>query len=283
MLASPRGRYRPLVVDGEPVGWLDDRRARRLAGFMDVFTVNERQLTFVPALATPAQRTLALKRVARTLAREGLLTAWRNEHYAVAAKPGGPSLFEIERAAARYFGVHTFAAHVNGLVHAGDGTRMWLARRSPRKAIDPGLLDNLVGGGIAAGTSVKATLVKEAWEEAGVAAAMAATARSLGAVHVCRAQYDGLQRETIFVHDLWLEADFVPACQDGEAVDHRLVALVEAAKLAANRDWPDVVTADASLVIVDCLIRHGLIAADSPDFAALSALRYPALEVVASS
>ena len=76
MLASPRGRYRPLVVDGEPVGWLDDRRARRLAGFMDVFTVNERQLTFVPALATPAQRTLALKRVARTLAREGLLTAW---------------------------------------------------------------------------------------------------------------------------------------------------------------------------------------------------------------
>ena len=282
-LAPPRGRYRPLVVDGDPVGWLDDHRARRVAGFTDVFAADARQLTFVPALATPAQRTLELERVARTLAREGLLTAWRNEHYAVAAKPGGPSLFEIERAAARYFGVHTFAAHVNGLVRAEDGTRMWLARRSPRKAIDPGLLDNLVGGGIAAGASVEATLVKEAWEEAGVAAAIAATARSQGAVHVCRAQSDGLQRETIFVHDLWLEADFVPACQDGEAVDHRLVALLEAAKLAANRHGPEVVTADASLVIVDCLIRHGLISADSRDFASLSALRYPALEVAASS
>jgi 8-oxo-dGTP pyrophosphatase MutT (NUDIX family) len=283
VLASPRGCYRPLVVDGEPVGWLDDRRARRLAGFTDVFTVDDRQLSFLPALATPAQRTLELERVARTLAREGLLTAWRNERYAVAARPGGAPRFEIERAAARYLGVHTFAAHVNGLVHAAEGTRMWLARRSPRKAIDPGLLDNLVGGGIAAGSSVQATLVKEAWEEAGVAAAIAGTACSLGAVHVCRAQPDGLQRETIFVHDLWLAADFVPACQDAEALDHRRVALVEAAKLAANGDGPDVVTADASLVIVDCLIRHGLIAADSPDFAALSALRYPALKLAASS
>ena len=283
VLASPRGCYRPLVVDAEAVGWLDDRRARRLAGFTDVFRADERQLSFVPALATPAQRTLDLERVARTLAREGLLTAWRNEHYTVAAKPGGPALFEIERAAARYFGVHTFAAHVNGLVRAANGMRMWLARRSPRKAIDPGLLDNLVGGGIAAESSVEATLVKEAWEEAGIAAAVAGTAQSGGAVHVCRAQPDGLQRETILVHDLWLDADFVPACQDGEAVDHRLVALVEAAKLAANRDGPDVVTADASLVIVDCLIRHGLISADSPDFVALSALRYPALEVAASS
>jgi len=283
VLAPPRGRYRPFIVDGEPVGWLDDRRASRLAGFKDVFVADEQQLSFVPALASPAQRTPELERVTRTLAQEGLLTAWRNEYYAVAAKPGGPSLFDIERAAARYFGVHTFAAHANGLVRTDNETRMWLARRSPRKAIDPGLLDNLVGGGIAAGTSVDATLVKEAWEEAGVAAAIAETAPSLGTVHVCRAQPDGLQRETIFVHDLWLEANFVPTCQDGEAVDHRLVALVEAAKLATNRDGPDIVTADASLVIVDCLIRHGLISADSPDFVALSALRYPALEVAASS
>ncbi len=50
-----------------------------------------------------------------------------------------------------------------------------------------------------------------------------------------------------------------PANQDGEAVDHRLVSLAEAARLAAQSDGPDVVTADASLVILDCLLRQGAI------------------------
>jgi len=36
--------------------------------------------------------------------------------------------------------------------------------------IDPGMLDNLVGGGIAAGATVIDTVVREAWEEAGIRA-----------------------------------------------------------------------------------------------------------------
>ena len=46
--------------------------------------------------------------------------------------------FLLERAAARYFGVHTCAAHVNGLVRGATATTMWFARRSADKAIDPG-------------------------------------------------------------------------------------------------------------------------------------------------
>ena len=41
----------------------------------------------------------------------------------------------------------------------------------------------------------------------------------------CATLPDGLQRETVFVHDLVLPPDFVPANQDGEAVEHRLVDL----------------------------------------------------------
>ena len=55
---------------------------------------------------------------------------------------------------------------------------MWIARRSPTKAIDPDLLDNLVGGGIAAGQSVPTTVVKEAWEEAGIPADARRASRS---------------------------------------------------------------------------------------------------------
>lgn len=281
VLASPRGQYRPLAVDGETVGWVDDDRARRLAAFGDVFVVDERTIRFVEALVEPSERTLAVDRVARTLAQERLLSAWRNERYAVLGEYGEVPRFELERAAARYFGIRTFAAHVNGLVDRNDAARMWIARRSPRKAIDPGLLDNLVGGGIAVGTSVLATLVKEAWEEAGIPETVAAQAQAHGTVHVCRAQPDGLQRETIFVHDLWLDATFIPECQDREVVGHRLMTLSDTGALVANGEGPDVVTADASLVIVDCLIRHGVIATDSPDYAALSRLRYPMLDLAA--
>jgi 8-oxo-dGTP pyrophosphatase MutT (NUDIX family) len=122
-------------------------------------------------------------------------------------------------------------------------------------------------------------VIKEAWEEAGIPASLAGQARAAGAVHLCREQPDGLQRETIFVHDLWLPADFVPAGQDGEVVEHRLVSLPEAARLIANTSGDDVVTADAALVVLDCLMRQGLIAPDARQFLALDALRHPPLHL----
>src|SRR5437867_2356931 len=166
-LAAPAGAHQPLVVAGHVVGWLTPERAQRLARWPQLFRRSERGLELAPSLDSPEARAEALVAVARTLAAEGALTAWRDERYAVAASPGEKPLFELERAAARYFGIHTFAAHANGLTGDEDRWRMWLARRSPAKAIDPGLLDNLVGGGIAAGADAAATLVKEAWEEAG--------------------------------------------------------------------------------------------------------------------
>jgi 8-oxo-dGTP pyrophosphatase MutT (NUDIX family) len=274
-LAPPAMPLLPLVVDGYAAGWVDRARAERLAGFGAIFVLDGRAITFVPALNHPNARTEALADAARALAAEGALSAWRDERYAVAPRFGAPPSFLLERAAARYFGIRTFAAHVNGLVRGAGGPTMWLAQRAPTKAIDPGQLDNLVGGGIAAGMAVAATVIKEAREEAGIPAGLAAQARSCAALHLCRAQPDGLQRETIFVHDLWLPADYVPAGEDGEAVAHRRVDLAAAARLISHRSGPDLVTADASLVVLDALMRHGAIRADAEEFLALDALRHP--------
>jgi 8-oxo-dGTP pyrophosphatase MutT (NUDIX family) len=279
VLAPPRARYRPFRVERTVVGWVDDARAARLALLADVFDVRDDAVSLAAGLRHTADRSAALDAVARTLAAEGRLTAWRDERYAIAPDLGAPPWFVLERAAARFFGIHTYAAHVNGVVRGDDGIRMWIARRSPTKAIDPAMLDNLVGGGVAAGQSVAATVVKEAWEEAGVAPDLAALARPAGTVHMCREQSDGLQRETIFVHDLGLAADFTPAGQDGEVIDHRLVTLPEAARLIGIEAGSDTVTADASLVILDYLLRHGEIAPDTPGYAALDALRHPSKSV----
>ena len=272
-LAPPGERLRALWIDGHAVGWVDRQRAARLSAFDGVFRVDDHAIQFLPQLADAPARTNALDRVARTLAGEGALTAWRDERYAIAPDIGAPPWFLLERAAARYFGMRTFAAHVNGLVDEAGIISMWFARRSSTKAIDPGMLDNLVGGGIAAGQTIAGTVVKESWEEAGIGANVAASARPAGTVDICRAQSDGLQRETIFVHDLWLPVAFVPVNQDGEAVEHRRVALPEAARLIAIEHGPDEVTADASLVVLDCLLRRGALAAGDPDLRALAALR----------
>jgi 8-oxo-dGTP pyrophosphatase MutT (NUDIX family) len=172
----------------------------------------------------------------------------------------------------------TYAVHVNGVTRDGDTTRMWLARRSPAKAVDPGLLDNLVGGGIAAGYRVDETLVKEAFEEAGVHESVARAARPAGIVHSVKPMFDGLQREMLFVHDLELPADFVPANQDGEAVEHRLVDLPIAAKTISATAGPDETTVDASLVVLDYLIRHGHVPADDPTYSSLDALLHRRVE-----
>jgi len=271
VLAAPAATYEPFRVGERVVGWVTPARARRLARWPSRFEHSEHGVVLGPQLSTLETRTRALGEVARALEAEGALTAWRDERYAVAGDPGTPILFELERAAARYFGIHTFAAHANGLVGSDRDWRMWLARRSATKAIDPGLLDNLVGGGIAAGTTPGQTIIREAYEEAGIGEDIARHAPCAGSVHICRDQPDGLQRETIYVHDLWLHPDFAPANQDGEVVEHRLCAPDEIMALLAT----DVLTADASLVIVDFLLRHGHIATDDPTLAALRALCHP--------
>ncbi len=278
ILAAPRGRYRPFVVDGAVVGWIDDLRACRLERFAEVLVVDKARVRFVDDLAIPQARTDAMEHVARVLSAEDALSGWRDERYAVVREFGDVACFDLERCAARYFGIRTFAAHINGLVRTKTGVRTWLGRRSAHKAIDAGLLDNMVGGGIAAGATVAATVVKEAWEEAGVPAAIAASAQPWGTVRICRAHPKGLERETVYVHDLWLDPDFMPKGVDGEVAEFRLESLSDAARLAANREGRDVLTADASLVLVDCLIRHGVIADEGDDFAALDALRRVTLE-----
>jgi 8-oxo-dGTP pyrophosphatase MutT (NUDIX family) len=274
-LAPPRAPLLALRIGSHAAGRIDAARAARLAQFDDVFAIDAGALRFVPGIDDEPRRTAALRPVARALATEGRLTAWRDERYAAAPEIGATPWFLLERAAARFFGIHTYAVHVNGLVQHGRDVAMWIARRAPTKAIDPGMLDNLAGGGIAAGQTIAATLIREAAEEAGIDALLVRQARPAGAVHIFREQPDGIQHETIFVHDLWLPESFVPVAVDGEIAGSALFSLNDAARIAANTQGTDVATADAGLVIADCLIRHGAIGPDAPAYLALEALRHP--------
>lgn len=264
LLAPPAGTLVPLRAAGATAGYLTLDRAQRLARY-DAFRLHEGVLHAAVGLAREVDG------IVRELAREGALTAWRDERYAARGNFDAPPWFTIERAAARYFGIHTYAAHVNGLARHGDRILMWIARRSAAKSIDPGMLDNLVGGGIPDGASVAGTVVKESLEEAGIDASIARGAVRAPELTIFRAQPDGIQHETVYPHDLWLPRDFVPVNQDGEAGEHRLLDLDQVALVLAG----DSMTADASLVAFDCLVRLGAIA-DRPEFAPLRTATIPA-------
>ena len=251
-----RERFKTFAVDGAAVGWVRHDLAARLRQFTDVFAIGETAVTFVPGLNGVEERSAVMAKVARSLAAQRLLTPWRSETYDIGGTGSGACLFRLERAAVRFFGFTAHAVHVNGLVEGPGQRSMWIARRSDDKAIDAGMLDNMVGGGLASGLTVRETLVKEAWEEAGIPRALAAGARPEGTLEIVREVPEGLHAEVIHVHDLVLPADFVPSNQDGEVSELRLVAL-EAVR--AEIEGSARYTVDAAMVAMDCLVRAGVL------------------------
>ncbi len=221
----------PLALGGKRIGWLRPELAARLAGWPKVFRSSADQVVLLE------EKNLAP--VVEQLAREGFIPGWRNELTLI------EDLFDIERAAARPFGLTTHAVHVNGVV----GERMWLARRSATKPIDPGMLDNLVGGGLTAGLSYEEVLVKEAWEEAGIPADLARAAKRGGSLSILREVAEGVQSETIASYDLELPPDFQPKNQDGEVSEFMLLPFPE----IEGKD----LTFEAMLVARDYLSRRG--------------------------
>jgi len=216
--------------------------------------------------AAPA-RADAMAAMHDTLRAEGLIVAWRDEAFPLFSVQGDPVGVTIERAATRFWGSLTLGAHCNGFVADARGRpeQLWIARRSLSKATDPGKLDNLVGGGVPAGQSPRDTVVREAWEEAGLAPAQLQALARGRVLQLLRDIPEGLQREWIHVYDLALPAGLTPCNQDGEVAELSLHPLPQALALAASHEM----TVDASLVTLDFALRHHLL--DAAEAAAMAA------------
>ncbi len=272
--ASQAGREVPAIpfyVREHAVGWLRPSFADLLRRWPHVFEVNPAYVRLNARPDNAQARSAAMAEVTRDLARDGVLTGWRDEPVSVAAHYGQPELFRIERAATRPFGLMAYGAHLNGFTRRGGLAHAWIARRSPTKQVDPDKLDNLVGGRISAGMSVDETLRKEAWEEAGMAPSLLGELTCVGAVRVEYSVPEGLHREILFVHDLWLPADYTPANQDGEVSEIRCMPVEEVMKDLLAGDF----TLDAAVVMVDGLLRLGALPPEDPQYLDLLRLMKP--------
>lgn len=157
---------------------------------------------------------------------------------------------------------------MNGYIRTSSGEyKLWVARRSAIKATYPGMLDNMVAGGIAAGTGVLETLVKECKEEASIGADLVSFARAMGTISYFHEAQDGLEPETEFLYELELPADFVPTPQDGEVSEFYLWDVEQVKTEITRRTFKP----NCVLVILQFLLQHGLISpCEEPEYEKLA-------------
>ncbi len=265
--AGDLSRYRPLIVAGHEVGHVAQEIADRLTEFPAVFHVGDDTVELDPALKTAAERTAAVATVSLNFHEQGILAGWWDEPYPVAVSFNAPLLLTVERGCAPCFGFRAYGVHINGIVRDGGETKMWVARRSRSKQSHPGLLDQIVAGGQPAGLTLMENVIKECAEEAGIPAALACRARPVGAITYFGERPEGLRDDVLFNYDLDLPADFRPFAADGEVEEFYLWSLDEVAERI--RDTEDF-KFNCNLVIIDFLIRHGVIPADHPDYVDIS-------------
>ncbi len=264
-------RYVAFRIGGEQVGWIGRELVPRLEGYAQVFEVGPDGVSLARRLASFEARSRAVDAVARDLHERGLIPRWAGERYAVAAlgdrRRQRPALMEMDRAAVPTFGVRAFGVHLNGFVREGRGLFMWVARRAPSAALHPGKLDQLVAGGLSAGSTAFECLIKEAFEEANITEPLARQAKPVGHISYCLETPEGVSPATMFVFDLELDPTFAPVNNDGEIVAFHLWPGEEVLRRVADTR---AFKPNANLVAIDFLLRFGLIGPDHPDVAALA-------------
>ena len=82
---------------------------------------------------------------------------------------------------------------------------------------------------------------------------------------------EGLHREIIFAHDLWLPEDFRPQNQDGEVARLYCLSVPEAIEAILAGEF----TLDAGAVTVDALLRNAVLAPEDPLYLDLLRLLRP--------
>ncbi len=200
------------------------------------------------ASARPIELSGHLGALAERMRLGGFIPGWRNEEFSWLDQ-NGHEYFRLERAAFRTFGFLSMASHVNGYTKAG---KIWLGRRSESKATDPGRLDNLASGGIAADETPLVNARRELWEEAGVPPHIAAQMAPVGRIHMRRPIGGrGFHDEQLYVYDLELTDNFIPTNHDGEVSGFIEISLAE----AAARILADEFTSDAAFVTADFILR----------------------------
>ena len=259
-------QFRPFYVAGYKVGWIRPEDLPLFEQSPELFAVESERVVLLGEPSSSKERSALLDAVLRQWRDQGHITGWRDEHYLISNDEGTP-LFSVERSATALLGVLNLGVHLNGFVKRTDGIWLWMARRARDRPRYPGKLDQMVAGGMTAYQSPQQVMKRECQEEAGVPMTLAETLKSVGLVTLCHHNSKGqLRREILYTYDLELPETFQPCNQDGEVEEFQLMPIAEVVRLVAETDE---IKTNCNLVVLDFLVRHGVLHADQAYYAEL--------------
>jgi 8-oxo-dGTP pyrophosphatase MutT (NUDIX family) len=244
--SEPPPEFIPWFCGHTFLGYLSPARARLLAAHLAPTRMQAHRLDWDAGPWSAPARSAALQDALLRLRALGHLPGWRNEEFTFCAEGGETPLLQAERAGFYFLGMRSDAVHVNGFC---ADARMWVARRSAAKQVDPGLLDNLCAGGVAAGETLETCLQRELYEEAGIHLGAQHLLRFRGTIEVGRVRDGGWHMERLHVYNLLLLADEQPCNRDGEVQEFLLLGAAEIAGLVHAEEC----TPDAAAAIVQGL------------------------------
>jgi 8-oxo-dGTP pyrophosphatase MutT (NUDIX family) len=182
----------------------------------------------------------------------------------------------VERFAAALFGLTQRGAHMIAYTFDRTGEMyVWISRRSASLYTYPGMLDSTVAGGVKSGVPPLQTIVEEAGEEASLPEQYVRKhARSRGAISHMSLTGKGFPGEQglvvpdyIYVYDIELPTGMEPRPHDDEVSEFYLLNLPDVCGALLRDEFKP----DSAAVLVDFLIRHGLITPENePTFVAIT-------------
>ncbi|HKY94351.1 MAG TPA: DUF4743 domain-containing protein [Kiloniellales bacterium] len=268
VLRWDESKLRPLWIEGRIMGWPTHAVAQELAK-LPQFRTDGESLRLSPQVAGFEQMTQVFDQAADALVASGHLPKKRKERYPLLRRFQEVPLAAVDRGLVAVLGLRSFGIHVNGFVRDGDEVKMWIGKRAKDKATAPGKLDHLIAGGQPLGLSLADNLVKEAWEEAGMAAELARTARPVGLISYKTFFTDGQRDDVLFCFDVEVPAGWTPQPQDDEVEHFDLWPL---ARVIERLEKSDDFKFNVGLVLVDFLMRHGYLTPADPGYERIATL-----------
>ncbi|MFW2438457.1 MAG: DUF4743 domain-containing protein [Arenicellales bacterium] len=263
--ASTRN-YIPFFIDGMQTGWLKPGFAEHLNAWPELFILGDDSVRLADQIQGFRVRSKTMDKVIHSLIEQKVIRTYLHEPYPVTAGDRNHAVMTLDRSAVPYFGLPSFGQHLNGFVRKNDGIHLWIARRAKDRYIAPGKLDNMVAGGLPWHISLQQNLIKECTEEAGMDEFLTRQAIPTGTVSYLAESEKGIKPDTLYCYDIELPDDFKPVCTDGEVESFELMPARKVMEII--RDTEDF-KLNCNLVIIDFLIRHGLLDPDQTGYVEL--------------
>jgi len=195
------------------------------------------------------------------------LRYWANEQFPLYS-PTGEHVLNLDGCGVDMFGIVNYSVHLIAWVTTAEGIKIWVPRRAATKMSFPGMLDNTVGGSLAAGEKPLDGIMRECEEE--ICLDPAYTSANIRACGINSFQLTvtdllepACQHQVQYLYEMELRQDIVPKIGDGEVGELNLLSLGELSRAMASGQ----VKLTCNMTYLAFLIRHGHINAENePDF-----------------